>query len=80
MNKIPAIKNAVQVAKSIGKQTAVKAAAASLIGLIVDGHPVKVAKGSTLLDAINKSGSHVPTLCYHPDHEPKAVCEYLFKA
>ena len=71
-----AIKNAVQVTKTIAKQSATAAAATALIGLKVDGHPVKVAKGATMLDAINKSGSHVPTLCFHPEFKPKAVCEF----
>eukprot|EP00970_Alexandrium_tamarense_P011967 scaffold2642_cov293-Alexandrium_tamarense.AAC.4 len=50
------------------------AIANSLVSLRVDGRPVKVAEGATLLDAINTSGSHVPTLCYHPEFQPKAVC------
>ena len=82
MRRASTIKNAVQLARglssmSIVKQTAAAAAANALIGLKVDGHPVQVNKGSTLLDAINKSGSHVPTLCFHPEFKPKAVCEYL---
>mmetsp|Transcript_10944 Transcript_10944/g.24104 ORF Transcript_10944/g.24104 Transcript_10944/m.24104 type:complete len:748 (-) Transcript_10944:27-2270(-) len=50
------------------------AIANALVSLRVDGRPVKVAEGATLLDAINTSGSHVPTLCYHPEFQPKAVC------
>lgn len=69
---IPSIKKAaVQVTKAIAKQAP---AASALIGLQVNGRGVQVAEGSTLLDAINKSGSHVPTLCYHPEFEPRAVC------
>ena len=74
---ISAIKNAVQATKIIAKRIPVAAAATALIGLKVDGRSVKVAEGATLLDAINKSGSHVPTLCFHPEFEPKAVCEYI---
>ena len=75
MIRIPAIKNAVQVASTMASKQIGPAAATALIGLKVDGHPVQVKEGATLLDAINKSGSHVPTLCYHPEFEPKAVCE-----
>ncbi len=69
MRRMPAITNAVQVTKNIvAKQTPAiaNAAATAMIGLKVDGRSVQVPKGATLLDAINKSGSHVPTLCYHP--------------
>ena len=75
MIRIPAIKNAVQVASTMASKQIGPAAATALIGLKVDGHSVQVKEGATLLDAINKSGSHVPTLCYHPEFEPKAVCE-----
>lgn len=54
--------------------TAVSSAVASLINVQVNGRPVQVEEGSTLLDAIDKSGSHVPTLCYHPEFEPRAAC------
>ena len=75
MIRIPAIKNAVQVVSTMASKQIGPAAASALIGLKVDGHQVQVKEGETLLDAINKSGSHVPTLCYHPEFEPKAVCE-----
>ena len=78
MIRIPAIKNAVQVASTMASKQIGPAVATALIGLKVDGHPVQVKEGATLLDAINKSGSHVPTLCYHPEFEPKAVCECIY--
>jgi hypothetical protein len=81
------MKNAVQVTKQLAQkamQTAAPAVAAvasaavsELIGLKVDGHPVNVARGATLLDAIKKTKSHVPTLCFHPEFDPKAVCECI---
>jgi len=81
------MKNAVQVTKQLAQkamQTATPAVAAvasaavsELIGLKVDGHPVNVARGATLLDAIKKTKSHVPTLCFHPEFDPKAVCECI---
>ena len=76
-----AINNIVQVTKTIASKqipavtAVVSTATSSLINLKVDGHSVKVSEGSTILDAINNSGSHVPTLCYHPEFEPKAVCK-----
>ena len=74
MNRIPAIKDAaIKVTKVIAQQ-APAAVANALVNLRVDGRAVQVEKGATLLDAINKSGSHVPTLCYHPEFEPRAVC------
>ena len=79
-----AINNIVQVTKTIASKQIPTITAAistattsSLINLKVDGHSVQVPEGSTLLDAINISGSHVPTLCYHPEFEPKAVCEFI---
>jgi NADH dehydrogenase/NADH:ubiquinone oxidoreductase subunit G len=35
--------------------------------LKVDGQDVQVAKGQTVLDAIEKRGVYVPALCHHPD-------------
>ena len=75
MRRYSAIKNAVKVTKNIAGRTPVAAAATALIGLKVDNRPINVERGATLLDAINKAGSHVPTLCYHPEFEPRAVCE-----
>jgi ATP-dependent protease ClpP protease subunit len=79
------MKSAVRVTNQLARQamqtsapavSAVAAAAASeAIGLKVDGHSVKVARGATILDAIKKSKSNVPTLCFHPEFDPKAVCE-----
>jgi hypothetical protein len=52
------IKNiAIKVSNEIAKQ-APAAAATALVSLCVDGRPVKVQKGATLLEAINKSKSH----------------------
>jgi NADH-quinone oxidoreductase subunit G len=58
--------------------TVASAAASDFIRLKVkvDGHPIEVAPGATMLDAIKKSKSRVPTLCFHPEFDPKAVCEW----
>jgi bidirectional [NiFe] hydrogenase diaphorase subunit len=40
----------------------------------IDGHKVKVKKGATILDAANKAGIWIPTLCYHPAVSGDASC------
>ena len=40
----------------------------------IDGVPVEVETGATILDAANKLGIWIPTLCYHPAISPPAVC------
>jgi predicted molibdopterin-dependent oxidoreductase YjgC len=42
--------------------------------LEVDGEPVRVPEGSTLLEAVRAAGKDVPTLCYHPVLEPIGAC------
>jgi formate hydrogenlyase subunit 6/NADH:ubiquinone oxidoreductase subunit I len=44
------------------------------IKITVDGRPVKVKKGSMLLDSIRSMGIPVPTLCNHPSLEPNGEC------
>lgn len=45
-----------------------------VIQLTVNGRPVAVEEGSTLLDAARGAGVHVPTLCYYPRLPSHAVC------
>lgn len=45
-----------------------------MIQLTVNGQPVEVENGSTILDAIRKAGYNVPTLCYHPKLVPYGAC------
>ena len=40
----------------------------------VDGRLVEVPAGSTVLTAARKAGVEIPTLCYHPDLQVRAVC------
>ncbi len=47
---------------------------AARVTLEVDGQPVQVPAGTTLLEAVRASGKDVPTLCYHPVLEPIGVC------
>jgi predicted molibdopterin-dependent oxidoreductase YjgC len=44
------------------------------LSLEVDGEPVRVPEGSTLLEAVRAAGKDVPTLCYHPVLEPIGAC------
>lgn len=45
-----------------------------MIKLTIQGIPVEVKEGSTVLDAARMAGIRIPTLCYHPDLKPFASC------
>ncbi len=45
-----------------------------MIHLTIDGLPVQVNEGATILDAARLLDIHIPTLCYHPDQNVKANC------
>lgn len=45
-----------------------------MINLTINGRPVEVNDGSTLLDALRVAGVYVPTLCYYPRLPANAVC------
>lgn len=40
----------------------------------IDGEPVDVPSGTTVLEAAKRAGKYVPTLCYHPQMEPLGNC------
>ncbi|WP_324716609.1 NADH-dependent [FeFe] hydrogenase, group A6 [Carboxydochorda subterranea] len=44
------------------------------IAVTVDGRPVSVPPGSTVLDAVRQAGVDVPTLCSHPDLLIRGSC------
>ena len=44
------------------------------ITLTVDGMEVEVRRGATVLEAIEKAGVYIPTLCHHPDLVPFGAC------
>ena len=44
------------------------------IGLTIDGHPVTVEPGTTLLQAARQLGIHIPTLCHVEGLEPASSC------
>lgn len=45
-----------------------------MIKLTINGRPVEVSEGSTLLDAAREAGVYIPTLCYYPRLPSHAVC------
>lgn len=46
----------------------------NMIELEINGIPVSVEAGTTILDAAEKVGVKIPTLCFHHDLEPWAAC------
>lgn len=44
------------------------------IKLTIDGIPVEVDPGTTILEAAKKVGIHIPTLCYHPELRLEGAC------
>ncbi len=47
---------------------------AETVKLNIDGVQVEVGKGATVLQAAQKAGIYIPTLCYHPDLQPYGAC------
>lgn len=45
-----------------------------MIELTINGRPVELSEGATLLDAARKAGIHVPTLCHYPGLPSHSVC------
>ena len=45
-----------------------------MIHLTIDGEPIKVKEGPTILEAAKLLNVHIPTLCHHEDQAVKAVC------
>jgi NADH-quinone oxidoreductase subunit G len=45
-----------------------------MIQATINGLPVEVAPGVTILDAARQVSVHIPTLCKHPDLDPTAAC------
>ncbi|MDH4183191.1 MAG: formate dehydrogenase subunit alpha [Nitrospinota bacterium] len=44
------------------------------VTLHIDGKEVEVSEGATLLDAAEKAGVYIPTLCHDPKLSPSGVC------
>src|SRR6266496_2637337 len=45
-----------------------------MIALTIDGRPIKVPPGTTILEAAQWLGIRIPTLCHVPGLEPAAAC------
>ena len=45
-----------------------------MVKLTIDGHPVAVEQGTTILDAAKKAGIDIPTLCYLKDLNEIGAC------
>jgi len=45
-----------------------------IINLTIDGKPVAVPEGTTIMNAAEKVGVKVPRLCYHPDLSIEGAC------
>ncbi|KKL67095.1 hypothetical protein LCGC14_2138380, partial [marine sediment metagenome] len=45
-----------------------------MIDLTIDGQPLKVEEGSTILQAAERVGIKIPTLCYHKALSPYGAC------
>ena len=46
----------------------------SVIQLTINGQTVEAAAGDTILQAAQRAGIHIPTLCYHPALPPEESC------
>ncbi|MFW6414342.1 MAG: NADH-dependent [FeFe] hydrogenase, group A6 [Verrucomicrobiota bacterium] len=44
------------------------------VNLTIDGQSVSVPKGTTVMDAAENIGVHIPRLCYHPDLSLEGAC------
>ena len=46
----------------------------SAIKLTIDGRPVEVEPGTTILEAARKLGIDIPTFCHDPELAPNGAC------
>ena len=44
------------------------------VNIVIDGNKVRVNEGDTVLQAAEKIGIHIPTLCYHEKIKPHGAC------
>ena len=45
-----------------------------MIPVVIDGQSIKVEKETTILEAAQRLGIYIPTLCHHPALEPYGAC------
>lgn len=62
------------VSSPVAAPAAVGAGAPGTVTLTVDGRPVTVPEGSSILRAAKAAGSHVPTLCFMRDRSAIGAC------
>jgi len=46
----------------------------TMVNVKINGNPVEVEAGTSILEAARAAGVHIPTLCAHPDLTPNASC------
>ncbi|MCK5811584.1 MAG: [FeFe] hydrogenase, group A [Clostridiales bacterium] len=46
----------------------------NMLNIKINNKEIKVAKGTSILNAAKEVGINIPNLCYHPDQEVKANC------
>jgi len=44
------------------------------LGVVIDDRETTGHEGATILEAAEKAGIHIPTLCHRPDLSPTGVC------
>ena len=55
-------------------ESAAAPAGDDLVALVIDGTPVEVARGTTILDAAHAAGVRIPTLCFLRDVSAISSC------
>jgi NADH dehydrogenase/NADH:ubiquinone oxidoreductase subunit G len=45
-----------------------------MIIIMIDGRPIQVESGTTVLEAMQRLAKHIPTLCFAEGFEPSASC------
>jgi len=51
-----------------------------MVNLTVNGCPIRVPDGATLLQAVRAAGVELPTLCYHDGLAPYSACRLCMVA
>ena len=46
----------------------------NLVNITINDQHIQAEEGTTILQAAQKAGIHIPTLCYHPDLTTEGVC------
>ncbi|MBP2653415.1 MAG: hndD 3 [Firmicutes bacterium] len=45
-----------------------------MVNVTIDGQQLEVPKTATVLEAVQRAGIKIPTLCYHPELRPEGAC------